>query len=68
MSNSSNTELLELAGEHSSYWAGEGIGAAIDADIERNDLDALSEHLKQSASLIFQLEYNPTELEASDVY
>lgn len=62
MSQDSNTELLELASFHIDHWAGEGIGAALEADIERNDLDSLKFHLKASMDLMFELEYNPTEV------
>ena len=62
MSNNNNTELLELASEHISYWEGEGIGAVLEADLDRDDLEALSEHLKESARIMYQLEYNPKEV------
>ena len=62
MSNNNNTELLELASEHISYWEGEGIGAVLEADLDRDDLEALSEHLKESARIMFDLEYNPDEV------
>lgn len=59
MSLQANTELMELAQYHLDYWAGEGIGKVIEADIERGDLEQLEADIKQSASLMFQLEYNP---------
>lgn len=68
MSQDTNTELLELASEHLSYWEGKGIGEAITADIQRGDLEALREHLKESAKLIFEFEYNPNEVLADDTY
>lgn len=68
MTNRVNTELIELASDHIDYWAGEGIGAVIIEDIHRGDLDALQAHIKESAKLMFDLEYNPTELEATDAY
>ena len=67
MSHQVNTELLELASHHIDYWAGEGVGALIEADIERNDLEALSQHVAESAREMFRLEYNP-EQESPDVY
>ena len=67
MSDNSNTDLYELAAEHIDYWAGEGIGAALEADLERDDLDALNQHLKESAKIMFDLEYNP-EPEQTDAY
>lgn len=67
MSHESNTQLYELAAQHISYWAGEGLGAVLEADLERDDLDALSEHLKDSANRMFDLEYS-LEPEATDVY
>lgn len=66
MSQESNTNLLELAAEHLDYWAGEGIGAVLEADLARDDLDSLSMHLRESAKLMFDLEYRP--LEATDVF
>lgn len=67
MSNNVNSELLELASHHIDYWAGEGIGAVIEQDIELNDLEALEAHIQESAKIMFQLEYNP-EQEAVDAY
>ena len=61
-----NKKLLELASEHTSYWEGEGIGAYIEADIDRNDYESLEEHLKESAKIMFELEYNPEPVMMSD--
>lgn len=61
MSLQANTDILELAADHLDYWAGEGIGAAIAQDIERGDLEGLEAHIKESAKLMFDLEYNPDE-------
>jgi len=60
------TKLLELASEHISYWEGEGIGAYIEADIDRNDYESLEEHLKESAKIMFELEYTPEPIEMTD--
>lgn len=57
MSNDTNQNIMERAAEALSYWEGEGIAKAIEADIDRNDLEALFEHLKESDKLIFDLEY-----------
>lgn len=62
MSDLVNTQLLELAAEHISYWEGEGIGAVLEQDLNRDDLEALAEHLKQSAILMYDLEFNPEPL------
>lgn len=59
MSNQTNTNLLELASEHISYWEGEGIGAVLEADLDRDDLDSLKQHLVDSAVMMAQLEYQP---------
>ena len=59
MSKEENTRLLELASEHISYWEGEGIGAVLEADLDRDDLEALAEHLVESAKLIFDQEFQP---------
>jgi len=59
MSQEENTKLLELASEHISYWEGEGIGAVLEADLDRDDLEGLAEHLRESARLMYQLEFNP---------
>lgn len=59
MSKEENTKLYELTAEHISYWEGEGIGAVLMADLERNDLEALAEHLVESAKLIFDQEFQP---------
>ncbi len=67
MSDLVNTDLLDEAVWAVDYWAGEGIGAVIEADIERNDLEALAVHLKESQDLMFQLEYTP-EVETNDSY
>ena len=71
MSNSINTDLLELAAEHLEYWAGEGIGKAIEFDLQINDLQKLEADIKESARQMFDLEYNPDEtyfIGANDVY
>src|SRR5258708_2621996 len=52
-------ELLELAREHLEYWRGQGIGATLEVDLSKNDLEALAKHLKQSAKEMFELEYKP---------
>lgn len=62
MSNQNNTDLLELATYHISYWEGEGIGAILEQDLDRDDLEGLAEHLKQSAILMYDLEFNPEPL------
>lgn len=59
MSQEENTRLLELASEHISYWEGEGIGKALEQDLDNDDLESLAEHLKQSAILMYELEFNP---------
>lgn len=59
MSNQTNTDLLELASEHISYWEGEGIGAVIEADLDKDDLESLSEHLRESARIMYDQEYQP---------
>lgn len=57
MSNQVNTELLELASEHISYWAGEGIGKVLELDVELGDYDKLNEDIRTSAALMHQLNY-----------
>lgn len=59
MSHNSNTNIMEEAQQALEYWEGEGIGKVIEADIDRNDLEALAQHLKESSKLIFESEYNP---------
>lgn len=79
MSNQVNTELLELASEHISYWAGEGIGKVLELDVELGDYDKLNEDIQTSAALMHQLEYQRDDpmtderaeamfTEATDVY
>ena len=61
MSKQANTDLLELAHEHSEYWTGTLMGKLIDHDVETNDLESLEAHLKESSNLMFEAEYNPNE-------
>lgn len=61
MSNQTNDNLRELAYEHISYWSGVGVGAVLEADLERDDLDSLADHLKESARLMFDLEFKSRE-------
>lgn len=66
MSNQANDNLRELAYEHISYWSGVGIGAVIQADLDRDDLESLHEHLKESAKIMFEAEFNPNEAHGSE--
>lgn len=59
MSNNENQNIMEEAQHALEYWEGEGIGKVIEADIDRNDLEALYGHLKESDKLIYELEYRP---------
>jgi len=68
MSLQANTDLLELASDHIMYWEGSPMARVLESDLKRNDLEGLEEHLKESARLMFQAEYNPNEAEAGDVY
>lgn len=45
MSNQSNTELLERAGEMMEYWTGTLHEKLIQKAIDDNDLEALAEHV-----------------------
>lgn len=54
MSHQVNTDLYEIAADHIDYWAGEGIGAVIEADVNRDDLDSLYNHIQESARLMFE--------------
>lgn len=65
MSQQDNTDLLELAQYHIDYWAGEGVGKALEDDVERKDLQSLYEHVMESSRIMFDLEYQP---EQTDVY
>lgn len=62
MSLQANTDLMELASENIMYWAGTPMEKVLLADLERDDLESLEEHLKESARLMFQNEYNPHEV------
>lgn len=66
MSDYQNDQLYELARDHLEYWEGEGIGAVIQADLDRDDLESLHEHLKESARLMFEAEFNPNEVYGSE--
>lgn len=55
MSDFINTNLLELAADHIDFWAGEGIGAVLEDDLKRNDLDSLAVHVKESAGIMNDL-------------
>lgn len=66
MSNYQNEQLYDLARDHLEYWEGEGIGAVIQADLDRDDLESLHEHLKESARLMFEAEYDPQEVYGSE--
>ncbi len=59
MSHHINEDLIELAHEHSLYWEGTLMQKLIDFDLERGDLEGLEAHLKESAAIMFQREYNP---------
>lgn len=59
MSQENNTELLELTAEHCDYWQDTTMGKVLEADLDRSDYEALAEHLKQSAKLMFEAEYQP---------
>jgi len=71
MSTEANTQLYELAAEHIDYWAGEGIGKAIELACDTDDLDRLSELLKESTRIMFDQEYqndDPTTDEQAEQY
>lgn len=78
MSDYNNDQLTELAHDHSEYWVGTVMGAVIDNDLETGDYEALEAHLKESAQLMFERDYQPEPMtdeiadqiwkEASDVF
>ena len=51
-------ELLELAADHIDYWEGTLIAKMLEYDIENNDYKSLEEHIKHSAQLMFEHEYD----------
>jgi len=57
MSQDNNTTLLELASEHISFWAGEGIGKVLELDVATGDYDKLNEDIRTSAAIMHQLNY-----------
>jgi hypothetical protein len=48
MSKEQNTLLLERASEQIDYWTGTMHARVIEADIDRDDLEALREHVVQA--------------------
>lgn len=57
MSDSTNTNLLERAAEMVDYWGDTTAGKVIEADLERNDLDALNKHVCEAEAIASQQEF-----------
>jgi hypothetical protein len=71
MSVNENSELIELAVHHMDYWTGTIWEKVLAADIERQDLESLAEHIRESAKAMYDKEYNPGEvyeLDENDTY
>lgn len=49
MSNQANTNLYELASEHIDFWQGTLRAEVLEGDLERLDMESLSQHLVESA-------------------
>lgn len=62
MSNTVNTELLERAALMIDYFLGKMPAQVIEADIDRNDLEALNYHVTYAEAIASQ-----EEIEAADI-
>ena len=49
MSNQVNTNLMELASDHIDFWQGTLRAEVLEGDLERNDMESLSQHILESA-------------------
>lgn len=61
MSVETNSQLLDRAAEMIEFWTGTALSKVLQADIERNDLDALRGHVNQA-------EAQASRVEAADVH
>lgn len=62
MSNIQNIELLENAAELIDYFEGTTTAKMLEQDLDSNDLEMLSVHVKQARTAQFNAEYNPKEM------
>tara|TARA_R110000868_G_scaffold376886_2_gene642118 strand:+ start:253 stop:492 length:240 start_codon:yes stop_codon:yes gene_type:complete len=66
MSNQVNTNLLERASVCMDYFESKLPAQIIEADLKRNDLEALEVHVKEAENMIFEAEYRPEHTEMTD--
>jgi hypothetical protein len=66
MSNQVNTNLLERASACIDYFERKLPAQIIEADLDRNDLEALELHVNEAEAMIFEAEYRPEHTEMTD--